>query len=150
MDQVITYMNKQLDLFERDDNTTLLTSSMINNYVKDGILERPNQKKYSRDHLAILSIICMLKQVLSIPDIASLLKSTRENTEEKKLLYEGFCSAQNEVLKEVCSRVDKAAEQGDEELRHLATMLSIEAAARRTASERILSELAFEETKQDK
>ncbi|HCR42966.1 MAG TPA: hypothetical protein DIV41_00145, partial [Ruminococcaceae bacterium] len=38
MDQVLTYMNKQLHLFERDENTCLLSSSMINNYVKDGVL----------------------------------------------------------------------------------------------------------------
>ena len=45
MDQVITYMDKQLKLFERNENTRLLTSSMINNYVKDNVLERPEQKK---------------------------------------------------------------------------------------------------------
>ena len=45
MDQVLTYMDKQLHLFERDEKTSLLTSSMVNNYVKDGVLPRPEQKK---------------------------------------------------------------------------------------------------------
>jgi hypothetical protein len=45
MDQVLTYMNKQLQLYARDENSNLLTSSMINNYVKDGVLPRPEQKK---------------------------------------------------------------------------------------------------------
>ena len=66
MDQVLTFMNKQLRLYERDNGEVLLTSSMINNYVKVGVLPRPEQKKYSREHLAILLVICMLKQVLSI------------------------------------------------------------------------------------
>ncbi len=48
MDQVITYMDKQLKLFERNENTRLLTSSMINNYVKDNVLERPEQKNTER------------------------------------------------------------------------------------------------------
>ena len=60
MDQVLTYMDKQLHLFERDEKTSLLTSSMVNNYVKDGVLPRPEQKKYSRDHLAMLTVICCL------------------------------------------------------------------------------------------
>ena len=41
MDQVITYMQSMLSLFERSEETRLLTSSMINNYVKDGLLDRP-------------------------------------------------------------------------------------------------------------
>ena len=83
MDQVITYMNGQLHLFERDENTALLTSSMINNYVKAGVLERPDKKKYGRDHLAMLTVICILKQVLSIPDIAKLLEDARGEGEKR-------------------------------------------------------------------
>lgn len=147
MDQVITYMNKELHLFERDDNTTLLTSSMINNYVKDGVLERPNKKKYAKEHLAMLTIICMLKQVLSIQDISALLKASLESG-EKRDLYESFCGAQAAALQQVCKRVADTAPKGGEELRRLAIALSIEAAARRTAAERILSELSVQETEQ--
>lgn len=45
MDQVLTYMNKQLTPYEGSRTSGQLTSSMINNYVKDGVLERPKQKK---------------------------------------------------------------------------------------------------------
>ena len=44
MDQVITLMSKELDPFSLEGER-LLTPSMINNYVKDGVLPRPNQKK---------------------------------------------------------------------------------------------------------
>lgn len=141
MDQVLTYMNKQLCLFERNDSTNLLTSSMINNYVKDGVLPRPEQKKYSREHLAVLMVICMLKQVLSIQDISSLLKTLLENA-SKDEMYGRFCEAHSAALKEVCGRVRSTAEEGDAELTRLAIELSIEANARRTAAERILSELS--------
>ena len=60
MDQVLTYMHRQLSLFERSEDNPLLTSSMINNYVKSGVLERPEKKKYSKNHLATLMVICML------------------------------------------------------------------------------------------
>lgn len=144
MDQVITYMDKQLKLFERNENTRLLTSSMINNYVKDNVLKRPEQKKYSKEHLAMLTIICMMKQVLSIQDISQLLKSLSAHT-SKITLYDQFRLSQAKVLEETCTRVSETAEQGKEALTKLALELSIEANARRTAAERILSELAKEE-----
>lgn len=147
MDQVLTYMDKQLHLFERSDNVSLLTSSMINNYVKDGVLPRPEQKKYSREHLALLTVICLLKQVLSIQDISTLIKSLLEDASSSEM-YDRFCAAQSSALKEVCGRVEATAPLGEAELTRLAIELSIEANARRTASERILSELAEENKNQ--
>lgn len=141
MDQVLNYMDKQLCLFERNESTKLLTSSMINNYVKDGVIDRPERKKYSREHIAMLQVICMLKQVLSIQDISTMLKTMLENNNESEL-YNNFGVAQSAALKEVCERVLDAAPKGEAELNQLAIELSIEANARRTAAERILSELA--------
>jgi hypothetical protein len=141
MDQVLTYMNKQLSLYERDEGANLLTSSMINNYVKDGVLPRPEQKKYSREHLAILTVICMLKQVLSLQDISSLIKTLLLNA-SKSEMYNRFCDAQTAAMKEVCDRIRSTSQQSEADLTRLAIELSVEANARRTASERILSELS--------
>ena len=140
MDQVLSYMEKQLKLFDRDSEG-LLTSSMINNYVKAGVLPRPEKKKYSREHLAMLTMICMLKSTLSIPDISALMHALLEESSEEEM-YSRFCEGQREALEEVCGRVREKAPQGKQELARLAAQLSIEAAARRTAAERILSELA--------
>ena len=147
MDQVLTYMDKQLHLFERDENACLLTSSMINNYVKDGFLPRPTQKKYSREHLAILTVVCLLKQVLSIQDIAFLIRTLLKNA-SKQEMYNRFCAVQSDALHEVCERIKTASPQGEAELMRLVIELSVEANARRTASERIRSEISREEKKQ--
>lgn len=149
MDQVLTYMEKQLSLFERDGENSLLTSSMINNYVKDGVLPRPEQKKYSREHLALLTVICMLKQVLSIQDISTLMRNLLQDASHSEM-YNRFCDAQAAALREVCQRVQSTAQKGDAELTRLAIELSVEANARRTAAERILSELAKEQTDEEK
>ncbi len=149
MDQVLTYMNKQLRLYARDENECLLTSSMINNYVKDGVLPRPAQKKYTREHLAILTVICMLKQVLSIQDISLLMKILLKNASHSEV-YNRFCEAQSSALKDVCARMEKAAPHGEAELTQLAIELSVEANARRTVAERILSELAADEDEGEK
>lgn len=149
MDQVLTYMNKQLRLYERDEGANLLTSSMINNYVKDGVLPRPEQKKYSREHLAILTVICMLKQVLSIQDISALVKILLQNASQSEM-YNRFCEAQTAAMKDVCDRIRSTSQQSEADLTRLAIELSVEANARRTAAERILSELekAKEPTKE--
>lgn len=146
MDQVLTYMKKQLQLYERDEGSSLLTSSMINNYVKDGVLPRPEQKKYSREHLAILTVICMLKNVLSIQDISSLIKTLLINASQSEM-YDRFCGAQAAALKEVCDRI-RDSQQSEADLTRLAIELSVEANARRTAAERILSELSEAEKRQ--
>ena len=141
MDQVLTFMDKQLDLFKREGKDGLLTSSMINNYVKDGVLPRPEQKKYAKEHLALLTMICVLKPVLSIPDISTLLQLLLKEAPEKDV-YLHFCKAQTAVLKEISSRVTTQVDgEKNADLIRLAMELSIEAAARRSAAEHIQSAL---------
>ncbi len=78
---------------------------MINNYVKETMYWNvPNKKKYSKEHLAMLTMICMLKQVLSIQDISQLLKSLILEY-FKTELYDQFRISQAKVLEDICSRV---------------------------------------------
>ena len=146
MDQVITYMHSQLSLFERTDDNPLLTSSMINNYVKSGVLERPDKKKYSRNHLVTLMVICMLKPVLSLQDIASLVRFGKESGEDQQTLYESYSQAQTEALQRVCRRVEECVPQGEDALRRLAMELALEANSCRAAPERVLCELGNAKT----
>ena len=74
MDQVIVLMEKYLSFHITDENTKIITPSMINNYVKLGIMPKKKKKKYSREHIAYLIIICTLKQTLSISDIKHLIE----------------------------------------------------------------------------
>ena len=61
---------------------------MINNYVKNGLIPHPDKKKYTKEHLAGLMAVCMLKQVLSIQDIKTLLTGW-EITGETYELFRG-------------------------------------------------------------
>ena len=70
MDQIISYMPRQLIHFDEGES---LTSAMVNNYIKDGMLPRAEGKRYHRTHLAYLTAICALKQVLSVKDASSLI-----------------------------------------------------------------------------
>ncbi|MCL1917791.1 MAG: DUF1836 domain-containing protein [Peptococcaceae bacterium] len=71
MDQVLGYMRRQLYSSRPESN---VTAAMINNYIRSGILPRTSGKKYSRGHIARLTTICVLKQVLSVGDISLLIK----------------------------------------------------------------------------
>ena len=68
-DQVLSYMRRQLFSSRPESN---VTAAMINNYIRDGILPRTSDKKYSRGHIARLTAICVMKQVLTVGDISVL------------------------------------------------------------------------------
>lgn len=85
MDQVIALMEKYLSDTSSQD-TKLITPSMINNYVKLGIMPAPFKKKYSREHLAYLVIICSLKQVMPIANIKVMIDKKLENNTISEIL----------------------------------------------------------------
>jgi len=74
MDQVTTFMDKHLHSVKRFDEDKALTKTMINNYAKNELLPSPEKKKYTRDHLLLLTFIYYYKNVLSISDIKKLLQ----------------------------------------------------------------------------
>lgn len=74
MDQVTTFMDAQLASSKRYDNDKILTKTMINNYAKNDLLPSPEKKKYSKEHLLLLTFIYYFKNLLTITDIQALLK----------------------------------------------------------------------------
>ena len=140
MDQVILYLGESLQLFQRGENNSLLTSSMINNYVKHGLLPHPDKKKYRKEHLGSLMAICMLKQVLAIQDVKTLFSPDVINEDE----YDFFREANQACVRNTCQAVAEACRTG-EDLKRAALLLAIEANARRAAAERILWELGRKE-----
>lgn len=64
-EQVIAYVESILSPLNQGIDGYWLTSSMINNYVKTGLLAPPVKKMYTREHIGRLLVICVFKQVLS-------------------------------------------------------------------------------------
>ncbi len=73
MDQVTSFIEKELESTKRYPEDKILTKTMINNYAKNNLLPPPVKKKYSKEHLIILTIIYYFKNILSIGDIEKLL-----------------------------------------------------------------------------
>ncbi len=78
MDQVTTFMENHLNGSKRHEEDKILTKTMINNYAKNHLMPPPDKKKYSREHMLILTFIYYLKNILSINDIQKLLSPLTE------------------------------------------------------------------------
>lgn len=70
IDQVIAFLDEHLSVFNRNSEEPIITPAMVNNYVKKGTIPAPVKKKYSREHLAKLTAICIGKRMLSLSDLS--------------------------------------------------------------------------------
>lgn len=73
MDQVITFLNDRLSCLYFNDEK-FVTNSMINNYVKAGLVRRPEKKHYTRTHLAYFIVVTILKRCYSMSKIDSMIQ----------------------------------------------------------------------------
>jgi hypothetical protein len=85
MDQMIEYLENILEPLMDEDDKALITKTMVNNYVKSGLIEKPEKKKYAKNQIMNLLITCHFKNVLSIDEISELFK-----IKEKLYSQEGF------------------------------------------------------------
>lgn len=69
MDQVIQLFENKFADSKRNDEEKVLTKTMINNYAKGKLIFPIKNKKYSKEHLILMSLIYQLKGALSINDI---------------------------------------------------------------------------------
>ncbi len=139
MDQVVGYLARQLISFDGGDN---LTSAMINNYIKDGLLARANGKKYEEEHLAYLVCISALKRVLSVREMQVLTDIGRERRDSQRQ-YDYFCKYLDEALNAVAQRVDENTSEHD--LPKLVLDLALRSYAEGLACRRALAIMAEKE-----
>jgi len=82
MDQVINYMKRQHIGMRAGEG---LTSAMVNNYIKKDLLPRARKKRYERRHIAYLTLIGLMKQVLPVAETGALLKKYAEKRDIEKI-----------------------------------------------------------------
>ena len=90
MDQVLALVGRYLGSYPGFDEKGL-TASMVNNYVKLGVMPPPVKKRYTRIHLAHLLVICILKPSLPIASIQRLLAAELSDMPEADF-YDRFCA----------------------------------------------------------
>lgn len=151
MDQLLTFFDQQYDFFKRDPKENILTKSMINNYVKAGVVNKPRKKKYNRDQVKVLIIIFHLKQVMSIQDIQTLFRRVEESglsnddfydkfLTSEKIAYDGLSNLYSDIL---------SSDFDNPTLINTIIALSTEACAKKRLAEKLLDQL-MENTRPDK
>lgn len=101
-DQVVMYLKRQLIHLEKEGQ---LTPAMISNYVKDKLLPKADGKKYNKEHLALLTEICLLKQVLAVKDIDLLLKDENVSADANGF-YASFIGKLDKALSKTAGEVE--------------------------------------------
>lgn len=90
MDQVIQLFDQKYKETKRNEDEKILTKTMINNYAKGKLFIPIKNKKYSKKHLILISLIYQLKGALSITDIKSTLQIINEKITSDDINLDAF------------------------------------------------------------
>lgn len=161
MDQVIQLFNHTFQSTKRNNDEKVLTKTMINNYAKGKLFIPIKNKKYSKKHLILISMVYQLKGALSINDIKVTLdginkKLTDENFELEKF-YKSFLAIQQrnalDFKQEIQKRADDVESEveklGDEEAEKLEKILLVSSLVNISNSYRKAAELLIDELKEE-
>ncbi len=101
LDQLVCLLDQYLSNYIKNENEkeeNIITKTMINNYVKHKIINPPVNKKYNKEHIAFIFVICILKQVYTINDIAELIHLAIDTVSPAKA-YNHFCNELEKAIK---------------------------------------------------
>ncbi len=149
MEQVLTFLNDELDEFKRDQKDKIYTKSMINNYVKSQVLTKPDNKKYTPNHVIELLLIFYMKQILSLDDIKILFEYSLANNNLKEI-YSSYLNYTNNEYLNISSEINNYIDilEQDEDLKNdetkmliLITILTSKAASYKMFSEKLIDSI---------
>ena len=100
IDQILMLFEDKLGETRRREKDKILTKSMVNNYSKEKLISPTKGKKYSREQIIRILMICYLKQVLSIQDIKKIL-SFLEGEEEIQQTYQFLLQEKQKVTGQI-------------------------------------------------
>ena len=90
MDQVIQLFENKFAETKRNEEEKILTKTMINNYAKGKLIFPIHNKKYSKEHLILISLIYQLKGALSINDINLMLQGINKRVIKEDIDLDSF------------------------------------------------------------
>jgi hypothetical protein len=160
MDQAETFLNRGLKIYRKNEKDKVITKTMIGNYVKHNMLPRPVNKKYSKDHLILLTLIFYLKGTFQMEEIEKIVKPLIDNYNSEfddkidlAALYDGILEVQaaeqetlaqsvNQMIKESKYRLRETELSDDDmlELFMLIVNLSMKADAQKFLAHKLLRE----------
>ena len=95
LEQTTKYVNQCIQPLGFED----VTSSMIRNYVKQGLITNPIQKQYSANQIAHLIALVLLKQVTRLDYVNNLFQLLNANESyTDQIAYDYFCEELENIL----------------------------------------------------
>ncbi len=166
--EIDLYMDQVIQLFDNkfaksDSDEKILTKTMINNYAKAKLLFPIKNKKYSKKHIILISLIYHLKGALSINDIKDTLNGLNKKIfEEDELniddLYNSFLKINEQNVSnfnsDVQSRVNDVSsllnESDQKDLDYFEQLLCIASFVNisnlyKSAAEKLVAEIQFKD-----
>lgn len=162
MDQVIQLFENKYKNMKRDENEKVLTKTMINNYAKGKLFIPIKNKKYSKEHLILISLIYQLKGALSINDIKAVLEGVNQKVVNENLNLDLFynsylhLAARNVTqfkadiqtkAKDAHEEVEKLEDEDAAYLENVLLIISLvnQSNLYRKAAEKLIDQIVFEE-----
>lgn len=159
--QLEEFFDKKLKKSNGDeDERKTISKTMIQNYIKDGLLMPPEGKSYNSSHVILLSLIYNLKYILSIRDIRRLLNPILADIEHEdsamgiESLYESYLELKQDSIQILISslenltlKVDKQiadANKPEEEEQQLKLLLFISALVSEANQRKKIAEFIIE------
>ena len=96
LEQAVKYISEYLAPLQEG----AITSSMISNYVKKGLVANPVKKQYSREQIAYLMFIALAKNVLSLDNLSRFIR-LQQQTYSAERAYNYLCAEFENVLQYV-------------------------------------------------
>ncbi len=120
MDQVIQFFESTYSDSKRNEDEKILTKTMINNYAKGKLFFPIKNKKYSKEHIILISLIYQLKGALSINDIKLSLEGINEKVSledfELESFYRSYLNLCEQNVKNFRGDLSNRAEEVKEEV----------------------------------
>ena len=120
IDQVIQLFDKTYSSFQRNEDDKVLTKTMINNYAKAKIFFPIKNKKYSKEHIILISLIYQLKSGLTLNDIKATLQELNhrilQGTIDLEAFYQSYLNTMEKNVQFFTGEVEERMNVANEEI----------------------------------
>ena len=117
MDQTEAFFDSQFKHLDSEVVKRNYSKPLINNYTKRNMVARPEKKKYSKDHLLMITMVIYLKGLFKLENIEKIMKPLVDNHNsdfedhiDPAIVYNAACAVNAETADIFSKDVEKAVD----------------------------------------
>ena len=97
LEQILSLIDNWIGKYMGFDGKRIMTKTMVNNYVKQGFIPAPVNKKYDREAVGSLFIIALLKHIYQIEEIHTLIRQAIDGHDTEEF-FDYFCDIMEKAV----------------------------------------------------